>query len=246
MKKLWLIALVITSLVFFSGCADIRTHLTVNANGSADLEQRVALPQSIAGMMNGLGRLEEQFKEQGYDVKVFDEGQTVGVVATKHFKEVADVLKEKSVNNIKLFRRGAGHRPSLRMKRDFFTTQYQFDGVADLTGMKSAGADADAALANSIMGSMKFKFVLTLPVKPDKHNAVTVSPDGKTLEWQLIPGRTNPVQVSAHQVNRINISLMLLLIAVLVGMVFWFFHKPKAVKQLEATVVEPFDAGFGT
>ncbi len=244
MKKLWLIAFVITGLIFLSGCADIRTHLTINANGSADLEQRVALPQSIAGMMNGLGRMEEQFKAQGYDVKVFDEGQTVGVVATKHFKQVADVLKEKSTNNINLFRRGADQRPALRMERGFLTTQYQFDSVVDLTSMKSAGADAE--LANSIVGSMKFKFVMTLPVKPDKHNAVVVSPDGKTLEWQLVPGQTNPVQVSAHQVNLLNISLIVLLIAVLAGMACWFFHKPKTVKQLEATVVEPSDADFGT
>ena len=70
---------------------------------------------------------------------------------------------------------------------------------------------------------MDFKFKMTLPVKPISSNASNVSEDGKTLEWQLMPGQKNTVEMGFKILNITNtilfasiglVSILLIVIAI--------------------------------
>jgi hypothetical protein len=232
MKKLFLASLILIGLLSMTGCADIKTHLTINRDGSADLEQRIAFEQSVAGMVGGIGKLEDEYKSQGYEVKPYDEGQLVGVIATKHLQNAADVSKIKfnAANNLFANQKA---QPVFKITKGFFVTQYQFNGIIDLTSINSQPDTANTSntgvdssqIANAILGSMKFKFILTLPEKPQKNNAGTVSSDGKTLEWLLVPGRENTLQVAAQTINYLNIAILTILALLICTVIVFFLIK---------------------
>jgi hypothetical protein len=204
-----------------AGCADIRAHLTLNRDGSADLEQRITVEQSVAGMIGGLGKLEETYQKQGYQVKLIDEGQTVGVIATKHLPKASQIFQQKN----SLFKIQKD-RQVLKITRNFFMTRYQINGIIDLKSKQPA--EPGSEMANALLASIKFKFILTLPVKPEKHNAGTVSADGKTLEWLLVPGKENSIQVEAKEYQYLNIGLLIIPgLLVLAGIALLATRKPK-------------------
>ena len=225
MKRALIICLLFIGLLSVAGCADIRAHLTLNRDGSADLEQRITVEQSVAGMMGGLGKLEETYQKQGYQVKLIDEGQTVGVIATKHLLKASQIFQQKLTADNNLFK-VQKDRQVLKITRDFFMTRYQINGIIDLKSKQPA--EPGSEMANALLSSIKFKFILTLPVKPEKHNAGSVSADGKTLEWLLVPGKENSIQAEAKEYQYLNIGLLIIPgLLVLAGIAFLATRKPK-------------------
>jgi hypothetical protein len=124
-------------------------------------------------------------------------------------------------------------QPVLKITKGFLVTQYQFNGMIDLTSINSQPDTANTSntgvnssqIANAILNSMKFKFILTLPEKPQKHNAGTVSSDGKTMEWLLVPGRENSIQVAAQTINYLNIAILAILTLLLCAALAFFLIK---------------------
>ncbi|MEW5920386.1 MAG: hypothetical protein AB1796_05410 [Bacillota bacterium] len=71
---------------------------------------------------------------------------------------------------------------------------------------------------------INLRFILALPFKPESHNAPTVRDEGRTLEWQIIPGSNNTLNMQAKVPNIVNITItigagLLILLAVIIALI---------------------------
>ncbi|HOJ77714.1 MAG TPA: hypothetical protein PLZ08_09695 [Bacillota bacterium] len=207
MRRVYFVGMLLILLLFLVGCADINTTLTINRNGSADLTQMMLLEQNLIKMVGGLEQFEKDFKEQGYQVQYLDEDGKVGLKATKHFADANQVFDQQFSSNHKLFKRSNGDGESeFKVSKGFLFTDYKINCQIDLQGNQTTNKTRQI---NRLMANMVMNFKLNLPVRPNFHNANKVSEDGKTLEWLIIAGQNNNIQVSARQVNYLNIIIVL-------------------------------------
>lgn len=63
--------------------------------------------------------------------------------------------------------------------------------------MLEDSTEETSAMLNTMIKKMKMVYKITLPFKAGNNNATTVSKDGKTLEWVLMPGEINEVKFEA-------------------------------------------------
>jgi len=225
-KKKWsLLAVIILSLLLLSGCAEVECHLTINKDSSADVQYKFGINSGLLGLLssegeNPLDTMRRDAESQGYKVVNYSNDQITGIIASKHFKtlEEATNIEKLFINddnqvNIK------GETP-LRIEKGFFKDRYYLDGHIDLTDMKEKPEDELEGLGNAMLSQIKMRFILTLPYKATNHNASSVKDDGRTLEWQLIPGMDNKIQVDVEVPNIRNIILCVgggILILIVVG-----------------------------
>lgn len=212
MKKWCLIAVLILSLVLLSGCVEVEYHLKINKDASADLQYKFGMNNGLLGLVSSEGEnpieeMRHEAESQGYKVTNYSNEQITGIIASKHFKTLKEVpgfedllRKSDSQANIK------GETP-LVIEKGFFKDRYHLDGHIDLTDMKGNSEDDLEGLGNAMLSQVKMRFILTLPYKPTNHNASLVRDDGRTLEWQLIPGQDNKLQMDVVVPNVRNIAL---------------------------------------
>src|SRR5690606_30522362 len=101
----------------------------------------------------------------------------------------------------------------LKVKKSLFTTTYILDANIDLSNLAISEEKDFIGLETAMINSIDLRFLLTLPVKIENHNASNVTDEGKTLEWILIPGEDNPIHLEAKIINITNIAVIIGLLA---------------------------------
>lgn len=213
-KGLYAILLSCLLAVLLTGCIDAHMHIKVNRDGSGVYEFQIVSNDLIVAQFD---ELKQKMEKNGYQITTIEEGKNKQ--GWKAVKEVKNIAKEPPVQELKagvnsairLFQNqvaGAGHSDTLqladspriqgldkpfRMEHGLFTTKLILDTQADLTDMRQQGL---RGLDQLIYDQMNLRFILTLPVKVDDHNATHVSADGKTLTWKLRPGEENPIYMA--------------------------------------------------
>lgn len=240
------IVLVLTFLLLclsLSGCGQVYYHVTINKDGSADLEYRVGISDSLLGLAelgdSPIDKMRKSAEAEGFAVKNYREGGMTGIIATKHFAS----MNELSAKFQELLEKGIEEGmslkdqiPNVEVKKVFWQTHYTFKADIDLSLNKTAEGDPIAdVIANTFLNQMDLRFLLTLPVTPKTHNALRVSDDGKTLEWQLIPNSLNRIQVEVIVPNLVNIGVTLAgaVVLILVG-VYIGFIRPRRMAARQA------------
>ncbi len=232
---LWPVLFLIPVL-FLSGCFSGEIHIKINHNGTADIEYKMGFDESILALTGNkpLVDWKKDAVNEGYVVKDFQEGSIIGVKAFKHcknLKELQQLLADSKVTGIGT---NKAETVDFRIEPGFLTDTYHFEALVDLTEirMDEGGPGLNAA----VLSRINFKYILTLPVKPVISNAGTVSDDGKTLEWIVVPGQKNIMKAEARVVNIGHIVLLgigsLLLTGVFLYILYIFIIK-KNQKQME-------------
>jgi hypothetical protein len=248
MKSRWLkiMGMLLTLTVFLTGCIDAKMHITVNRNGSGIYEIEVLTNHLLLSQFDNL---KNRLAVNGYQIRTEEKGDKEGWVAVKRVESVVDdppgkEFREGANAAFRFFSHqtaslnGDGHlfasdTPNLvkglsngfKVKNRLFTTTLIYDNHVDLTSLKQKDL---MGLDQLVFDQMNLRFILTLPVKVDKNNATTVSPDGKTLTWKIRPGTDNPIYMVVIIPNPITWGILILLLIVLfvVGLI-WFIRRRK-------------------
>ncbi len=228
-KKNLLILLVVTVVLPFllTGCFKFSMHLTLNKDGTADMDIIMAASQMLLTMGTGMessifGDKREQLDEQGFEITDYSEENMVGFRATKRMQSVEDFSSLGLGDDM-----GLGDQEIFTVEKGALTTTYHLNADINFGDLLGEESDMMALLAPDML------FILTLPVKPLEHNATSVSDDGKTVEWKLSPTKVNNIQLSARAPNATAIATGAIVGVALLGLipVFIFIRKRKAGSQ---------------
>lgn len=212
-KKRWsLITVLILWLLFLSGCAEVEYHLTINKDASADVQYKIGMNSSLLSLLssdseNPLETMRSDAESQGYKVVSYNNDQIIGIIASKHFKTLEKATNMKNLFANADFQAKINGDTPLRIEKGFFIDRFFLDGHIDLTDMKEKPEDGLEGLGNAMLSQIKMRFIITLPYKATNHNASSVKDNGNTLEWQLIPGMDNKIQLNTEVPNIRNIIL---------------------------------------
>jgi hypothetical protein len=202
MKKRKLILLLLILMVALTGCMQMDLHITANLDGSGVYEWKFLTNSYVQRYLQQVISL---FSSQGYRTKSIRENGNVGFTATKSVKNIADeppgnVFTTANTTLLVINQGGISDsnrnsHPKLKIDSQFFTTSIVFHMDGNMTKMLPNLGDVYSSYANTLLGKVKMRFLLTLPITPSEHNADKVTSNGKTLIWNLQMGKSNPILV---------------------------------------------------
>lgn len=227
MKRLTILAL--TLLILATGCGETSYHLTINRDGSGDIDLRVVLSSlalELLGQVNSdpLSTLTGTLEQEGFVVTPVQEKGITGVSAHKHIAELTYLEMGRTPGATAL----AATPGEVQIRRGLFKTRYSF--ATDVDPLNLPRFRELGSVENYLLSQMDYKFSLTLPMAPDTHNAMSTADAGKTLIWQLNPGQENRVQVEVSHWNPAGFAFIALLLTLGAG-IYWYFRKTKEAPQ---------------
>lgn len=232
MKKNQILLLLSVLMVSFllTGCIQANIHVTVNKDGSADLNYKVGIDKNLMDL--GGGEVSDLFVEtateaqkEGYATSNYDDEKYVGIEMKKHITTLDELAKENSMKELV----GSDKSELIKVNETFFYTEYILDTGIDLSdAFKDSGLSAEEiSAAKMAMDQMDFQFKLTLPEKTDTNNATTVSVDGKTLEWKLT-GQDNSIKATMKVLNMQTVTVTASgFLALLIGLIIFVKRSKK-------------------
>ncbi|MTI94564.1 MAG: DUF3153 domain-containing protein [Firmicutes bacterium] len=200
MRKL-LISLLLAGMILMSGCFDAEFHLTVNRDGSGDFSYQLGFDRDFLAMMESegedpLAEMAIEAEADGFTVTRYEDDDYVGIRATQHLPQI-------TAEDLDVFDEASTQGDGLVVEESLFRSHYRFQADMNMEGMGE-----DEEFGQMMLNQMNFRFTITLPVKPDSHNADSVSEDGKTLTWNLRPGQANPINLEASVPNIVFIAIL--------------------------------------
>lgn len=249
MKKLKVFLCTFIAVILLSGCVNADLHVTINKDGSGEYEYKI-LTNSL--VIEQLEPLKSTLEEKGYQIKAIEQENQVGWTAKKEVPNIIkeppgqDLMEELTALDPSQMHVSASPLTSgppvtliqgfqsdaLTIDPGLFTILFRFDTEVDLTGMKNTGEKMGGMYGDILLQQMNLNLILTLPIKPDKHNATSVSDDGNTLTWKLTPGEVNPILVEAEFPNPLTwgaIALLLFFILLTV-LIVWFVRRRRKAR----------------
>jgi hypothetical protein len=248
-KRVALVLLLVFVMVSTAGCAEGIFHVTVNRDGSADLNYKVGFDNSFYSLMSAMGSMgnnnsssnsdplseyRQQFQSDGFTVANFNDGQSTGIVATKHLTSVNELSS--SANNLNLGQNNSqgnsqsnstpNHIP-ITVTKTFFSTEYNLDTNFDLSSLADSSQNEFSGLTNAMLSQIKLQLLVTLPIKPGLNNAANTLDNGRTLEWDLIPGQNNQIQMEATVPNVLNIAATAVGAVIIIALVIFLILRTR-------------------
>lgn len=211
--------LVITAVsLLLCGCLKFNMHLTINRNRTADLEITLTAPKTLLALDPALEQKffiekKKELADEGFIISEPD-GEQVGFIASRRLESVEDLAGLGMMGDL-----GMHDQEIFTVEKGVLTTTYYLDADLDLRDL--IGEEG----GNSAMLLSDLNFLLTLPVKPLKHNADEITDDERTLFWKLSPTGVNHLQLSARAPNLmavlIGVAAAVVLIASIIAVVVY-------------------------
>ncbi|PTX61787.1 uncharacterized protein DUF3153 [Melghirimyces profundicolus] len=224
-KKTGFLLILISLSVLIGGCVDADMHVIVHWDGSGEYRLKM-LTHPLLG--RELGPLQQRIENAGYRVKKIREGSRRGWLAVKKVENIAEdppgqdlkrefTPKDPSASIGPL--PGDQEQGPVKVDARTFTCLIRFRTNVDLRSIQTANQ-----LEQAFLDAAELNLKLTLPLKAEKHNADSVSGDGRTMTWHLKPGQNNPVFFQLKVPNPvtwalIGLGVILLLIILTVGLI---------------------------
>ena len=206
-KHICLPMITLVLVLALTGCIRVNLDITIKSNGKADISFLYAFQDSLTSMMDdgeGVGMSAEEVEEyrtEGWEVKDYAAEGYTGYIISKENVDLSETdLME-------------GSEGRIRKEGSLYIVDIELFSENDRKSFTES-----ASMLKSMGGS--FTVHLTLPVKPVKHNATSVSDDGKTLEWDIFSMNVaEPIHVEFRTVNYALIIAIVAAIAVAVAAV---------------------------
>ena len=215
-KKILRSLLAVVMTVCLSGCLRVSVDINVKKNGKADVSILYATVDMSSMTSDGssLGLTPEQVEEyrgEGWDVTDYKEDEYAGYILSQ---------KDMDLTKADFVEAGEG---TVKKEGSLYIVDLLLFSEEDQTNLKTYGS-----LIKSAGGY--FNVRVTLPVKPEKHNATSVSEDGKTLEWDVLEMEAGePVHL---EVKLPNIMIYIILgLAVVAAIAAFFLFKKNSGKE---------------
>ena len=205
-RKVVIFSLLLVLMTFLaSGCMEVRIHLNLNPDSSADLELLMATSRSLASL-DFFKNLKADLARDGFEITDYQEENKVGFRAFSHMDSLEE-LSSLSIGEGVI----ANKKDIITVDKGLFTNTYDVEIDFNIEDLLSKEQKAILIFKPDIT------FAVTLPLRPSQHNATSVSEDGKTLAWKLVPGKTNTIKVTATLPNLTFILVVVILVGILVA-----------------------------
>ncbi|MHB8964331.1 MAG: hypothetical protein ACYC5K_14400, partial [Saccharofermentanales bacterium] len=243
-------------LLLTTGCIKLDIDIMVNADSSADMNITLLIDDILGGVLGtdetgtSIEDIKATAEEAGFTATAQKEGDMSGYKFTKHVEDVNELSteSESSIDIENLFGGTNSDMEIFKIEKGLLKDTYTINLDMNLESLSMPASEDDEftnSLIRSMMAQMDFKFRTTLTIKTISNNASTVSPDGKTLEWQLIPGKKNTINMVFKAWNLQNILLIagILLALILLAVILLVVLKKKRKKKNSAVIedVPPVD-----
>ncbi|MFS0869495.1 hypothetical protein [Paenibacillus xylanilyticus] len=235
LRHLFLTIMLSLMLVILSACADGEAHLTVNMDGSTDLDLNLGVAESALGKIgqdNLMTLLEDALKRNNFQAEVVDEGERKQLSATTHYE------KSNTASSFDMSQLPAGIQVEQSTEPGFFTSKFHITATADLMESMPDGEIKDqinkvpSFLKNLLLKDVNFDFKLSLPIKADDSNADLVEDQGKTLTWHVSPLNPNTLDLTVQVPNIRNIIITAVIaLIVIAALLIWFFVRRKRTRH---------------
>ena len=221
-KRLCLPLMLLALMFVLTSCIRINMDITIKKDGKADVSLLFAVQDSLgsmAGNEEGLGLSEEEankYRADGWEVKDYAADGYTGYTLSKENVDLSQTdLME-------------GAEGSIRKEGSLYIVDIDLFSDSDQKEFTES-----AAMLKSMGGS--FTIHLTLPEKPVKHNATSVSADGKTLEWDVFSMNVaEPIHVEFKMVNYALIAAVVAAIAAALAVAAFVLMKRSKPQAEEA------------
>jgi hypothetical protein len=219
--------------IFLAGCAKGIFHITINNDGSADIKYRVGVDSMVLGLLSGEGNnpideMRQDAVSEGFTVANYKENDMIGIIATKRVAKLEYLPDFAQFQTANVTEDTADDNMKLNVDKGFFQNVYNLNANIDLSDMEVMPDEDPLGLSSAMLGQIDLRFVLTLPFKPESHNASTVRDDGRTIEWQLIPGSDNTLIMKAKAPNVVNIAITVVAgLIVLLAVIYMLLEKSR-------------------
>ncbi|SMO86796.1 DUF3153 domain-containing protein [Melghirimyces algeriensis] len=232
--------------IVLSGCVNADYHVKVNMDGSGVYEMKILTNKLV---LEELKDLKKSLQDDGYKIKTITEDGKTGWIAKKEVANVIDeppgkrmqdhlstLIQPKPVASTDPIT-GVGlgtplflsdlNSEQVKVNTGLLFIRANVDMEADLSDVSS-----DNPMAEAFMDQVKLRFLLTLPIEPDSHNADHVSDDGKTLTWNMEPGKKNPIQLSIKIPNPVFwVPIIIVTVLFLIGFVVWLIIRNRRKRK---------------
>ena len=249
MKKIVkeILMLVVSSIILLSlsGCARVNCDVNINKDGSANVCYIMGYDKEFLNSMGiseeelgeqGLEDMENGAKEDGYIVEKYNDDQTVGFKATKHFAKISDFnvddLADKEIS------KDENNRISFEKK--LLDTKIYQNAKVDLTTLNDEAEGNEVNnIANILLKQMKITYKVEIPFTVGNNNASSVSDSGKTLEWTLKPGEVNEIYFqSEHNLNMLVLICVIAIVIIVLITIILLANKKGKLNKIKNTVVK--------
>ena len=229
-----IIAILAVTLITLTGCMNINYEVKLNNDGSAEISYLMGYDKQFLKDMGistdtlkndeTIGEAKASIESEGYTTEAYEDDNTYGFRATKSVENIEDFDIE-----LGLLTEGeqADENNKIKYEKNLLNTKFAQDAKLDLTNMLEESTEETSAMLNTMIKKMKMVYKITLPFKAGNNNATTVSKDGKTLEWVLMPGEINEVKFEAAKSPVIIYAIMVIVIAGIAVAIVLIINKNK-------------------
>ncbi|MDD3014752.1 MAG: hypothetical protein PHC34_13710 [Candidatus Gastranaerophilales bacterium] len=191
MRKILLLLLIFTISVLLAGCrGDVGSGVFIGPYGGGSVFFSFSADKNslTAQDIVRLNEMKNYAVSRGYTVSDYETYDKTGFKAVRHVENIKEndlaglpdlVIKE--------------NPRFITVKKSYPKDEYQLKAIADLTNTNNLIA-IGSEYNNPVDSSLRFYFKLNLPVKAKHTNADRIYNDGKTLEWNLNPGKKNLIE----------------------------------------------------
>lgn len=233
-RQLWLSIMLAIMLVLLSACADGEAHVTVNMNGTTDLDLNLSVSDAALGKIgqdNLMPLLAQALERNNFKTEVTKQDDQNLLKASAHYEKRNTTAFDSS----KL-------PPGIRIEQSktpgFFTSKMHILVEADLMesmpdgDIKERINQVPGFLKRLLLKDMNFDFKLSLPIKAKDSNADQLQDGGKTLVWDIAPLEKNTLDLTIQIPNIRNILIVAIAGLVLIlALLIWFFIRRRRVRQ---------------
>ncbi len=261
LRKLKQLVVVLMAVLLVSGCKmKAEYNMAIKKDKSMDLSVIIGMDDEMLNLMlasdegdditsGGSDYTDEQkwaYLDESLDLGELKDSEDEEVKVDKYtddgFKGYKVVFKVKNIDDIS----GSKGSDAISDLSDFGDKELfikdgnKYSLKFTINDMKDVAEEAEASSTEGLNMDMSsifdLKFVISLPDKPIKHNATSVSEDGKTLTWDLMKQGDTPIEVdfelgSGNSNLLLYVSLGALCLAVVIVVIVALIGKKKKGKM---------------
>ena len=207
-----------------SGCFHGNMEMTINEDGSVHNKHRYTGNPFLLKKIN-INELRDIYAPLG-DIKEIVQGDTRGFEVEFDYPDIESMAKDKEIGIAKAYK---GKNLGVAKKSGWFFDDYRFDFLMKGKGRRNDGLDGLSGADVSYMLTINF------PEAAKNHNADMVTPDGKTLTWNLlthiITGQDQFMKADFRIYHKDHIILTACVAFILILLAILLFVKARSASQ---------------
>lgn len=191
--------------ILMSGCVKYNFKMEVGKDDSFTFAITTAIDKTMTE--NGTTTIDEEeeaaIKAKGFTIEDYEDEKWKGSIVTKKFDNIDDISsKEEVIVDINDILDSEKEDIKYYFQKDGDTYKANFIvNLVDETAENGETTPEEDQYIQQVVSTMDLKYEVTLPVKPVKNNATSVSEDGMTLTWNLEFGKANLINFEFKKYN---------------------------------------------